>query len=126
MIVYRYVFVVIMTVMMFVCIFVTVKPTFLRPKPKAVLFIGFGAFCFAPTITLYFIDDSQYGLKPGLSPFSWSTMFYLIGLTFYVTKFPERVSKTGRFDKLFASHQIHHLCVLAGVTIAFAESFEVY
>jgi len=125
-IVYRYIFVVILTILTTICIFVTINATFLKPVPKAILFISFGVFCMIPTITLYIINDSEYGLKPGLAPFSWSTMFYLIGLTFYVTKFPERVSKTGRFDILFSSHQIHHICVLVGVTIAFAESFEVY
>ena len=125
-IVYRYVFVVILSVLTLVLMVVTMYPTFLKPIPKAILFSSFGLFCLVPAITLYVIDDHENGLKPGLDPFTWSTMFYAIGLTFFVTKFPERQSKTGRFDILFSSHQIHHICVLFGVTIAFLESFEVY
>ena len=78
--------------------------TFLKPTPKAILFISFGVFCAVPTITLYILDDSANGLKPGLAPFSWATLSYLVGMTFYMTRFPERLSKTGRFDILFSSH----------------------
>ena len=103
-IVYRYVFVVLLTVATLGCMVVTVKPTFLKPTPKAILFIGFGLFCVIPTVTLYILDDRENGLAPGLEPFTWSTLAYLVGLTFYMAKFPERVSKNGRFDILFSSH----------------------
>lgn len=125
-VVYRYVFISVLTVITLICMVVTMKPTFLRQTPKAILFISLGLFCLVPTITLYILNDTENGLKPGLAPFTWSTMFYLVGLTFYVTKFPERTSRKGRFDLLLSSHQIHHCCVLVGATIAFLESFEVY
>ena len=89
-IVYRYVFVVILSILTLVLMVVTMYPTFLKPIPKAILFSSFGLFCLVPAITLYVIDDHENGLKPGLDPFTWSTMFYFIGMTFFVTKFPER------------------------------------
>jgi len=125
-IVYRYVFIVILSVLTVGCMIITVKSTFLKPTPKAILFVSFGAFCLVPTIVLYILNDREYGMEPGLAPFSWSVMSYLVGMTFYITKFPERLSKNGRFDILFSSHNIHHLCVLVGVTISLFESFEVY
>lgn len=103
-IVYRYVFVILLTIATIGCMVVTLKPTFLKPTPKAILFLGFGVFCIIPTVTLYILNDSEYGLAPGLDPFTWSSLSYLVGLTFYMSKFPERVSKNGRFDILFSSH----------------------
>ena len=61
-IVYRYIFVSILTLLTIGCMVITVSPTFLKPTPKAVLFIGFGAFCFVPTLTLYILDDPENGL----------------------------------------------------------------
>jgi len=103
-VVYRYIFVVILTLITVACMVVTMYPAFLRVGPKAILFISFGFFCFVPTIVLYLLDDPDYGLHPGLAPFTWSSMSYLIGLTFFATKFPERLSTTGRFDLIFSSH----------------------
>ena len=100
-VIYRYIFIIILTILMVTCMIVTMFPTFLSPKPKAILFMSFGAFCLIPTIMLYILYDPAYGMHPGLDPFTWSSLFYLIGLTFYVTKFPECKSKTGRFDIYF-------------------------
>lgn len=84
--------------------FITIKERFLKPIPKVILFVIFGAFCLVPTITLYFVYEPEYALHPGLAPYSWSIMFYLIGMTFYVSKFPERCSKSGKFDIWLSSH----------------------
>lgn len=125
-VIYRYIFITILTVLTVACMVVTINSSFLRPAPKAILFVSFGTFTAVPTATLYALDDPVNGLSPGLDPFTWSALFYMVGLTFFVTKFPESLSKKGRFDMLFSSHQIHHICVLCGITIAFLESWEVY
>ena len=125
-IVWRYVFVSLLTIITVACMFVTMKPTFLKPAPKIILFAGFGMFNCIPTIALYSLDDPEYGLKPTLAPFTWSTLSYLIGMTFFALKFPERLSKSGRFDIFPQSHNIHHLCVLIGLTFSLIESFDVY
>jgi len=88
-VIYRYIFVVILTLLMISCMIVVMNPTFLAPRPKAYLFISFAAFCFVPTLTLYIINDPNNGLEPGLDPFTWSSLMYLIGLSFFVSKFPE-------------------------------------
>ena len=125
-IVWRYIFVIILTICTMLCMWVTMNPTFLKIGPKVALFSGFGIFCFVPTIVLYALDDKEYGLEPTMAPFTWSTLFYLIGMTFFAAKFPERMSKTGRFDMFPQSHNIHHICVLVGLAFSLIEGFEVY
>ena len=97
-IVWRYIFVTILTVCTIVCMVVTMNPTFLKPLPKMILFSCFGLFNFVPTIVLFALNDREYGLKPSMAPFTWSSLFYLTGMGFFAAKFPERFSKTGRFD----------------------------
>lgn len=118
-IVYRYIFISCLMVLTICCMVVTVKTTFLRPTPKAILFISFGLLCMIPTILLYFIYTPEMGLPPKTQPYSWPILFYLLGLLFFMSKVPERYSKTGQFDYFFSSHQIHHLCVIGGVLISF-------
>lgn len=103
-VVYRYIFVVISTILSIICMIVTLNPAFLKPTPKAILFTSFGFFCLIPTLVLYIIDDPEYGMDPGVAPLSWSILSYVIGMTFFLSRFPERFSKTGRFDILFNSH----------------------
>lgn len=126
MVVYRYVFVCLLTIITILCMVVTMNPTFLKPAPKIILFVSFGLFNFIPTIALYALNDREYGLKPSLAPFTWSTLSYLTGMTLFALKFPERMSKTGRFDIFPQSHNIHHICVLLGLTFSLVESFDVY
>jgi len=56
-IIYRYVFISILTLLTFGCMVITVSPTFLKPLPKMILFLGFGAFVAVPTAALYILDD---------------------------------------------------------------------
>ena len=106
--------------------FVTINEKFLKPTPKVILFLSFGLFCFLPTIVLYIIYQPGYALEPGAAPYTFPLASYLIGLTFYVSKFPERCSKSGKFDYLLSSHQIHHVFVVIGILFSFAECFDVY
>ena len=126
MIVYRYVFVSILTLCTIACMFVTMNPTFLKPLPKIILFSSFGLFNFVPTLVLYSLNDKEYGLKPSMAPFTWSSLTYLVGMCFFASKFPERFSKSGRYDIFPSSHNIHHLCVLVGLTFSLLEGFDVY
>jgi len=125
-IIYRYVFVIILSIVTVFCMIATVNSTFLKPKPKAILFVTFGVLQLVPTIVLFILNDRENGLTPGLAPLSWSVLPYLVGMTFFMTTFPERVSKTGRFDIFLSSHNIHHVCVLVGVSLSLLESLGVY
>jgi adiponectin receptor len=49
-------------------------------------------------------------------PYWLGVTAYLIGVLFFLTKFPERYFK-GWFDNFGASHQVHHFCVLLGGSI---------
>ena len=44
-VVYRYIFVVLLTVCTLGCMAVTLKPTFFKTTPKVILFVSFGFFC---------------------------------------------------------------------------------
>ena len=56
-------------------------------------------------------------------PFSYMLLAYVTGMVIYITKVPERYSKSGRFDILGSSHQIFHCLVLLGVGITFYDSY---
>lgn len=47
-------------------------------------------------------------------PLGYSILCYLLGVIFYSNQLPERFGP-GRFDFLGASHQIWHVCVVAGI-----------
>lgn len=126
MIVWRYVFTSLQVVFTIGCMVATVNQTFLRPGPKAILFMAFGAMNLVPTVVLFIIYNPDLALEPGIQPYSWGVLFYLLGLTFFLTRFPERYSKTGRYDKFGSSHQIHHCFVLLGLLVSFIESWAVY
>ena len=43
--------------------------------------------------------------------------FYLGGLTILMTKFPECLTSSGKFDYILSSHQIWHVCVFIAALI---------
>jgi len=86
------------------CMFITVKSSFDSPSKRALLFTAFGASVLVPKVGLELWKDEQYTLEPNLAPFGIAIGAYLIGMFFYVSKVPERFSKTGRFDYFGSSH----------------------
>ena len=122
-IVYRYIFVTIITMFTVACMFLTVKSAFMKPLNRALLFTAFGVSVLVPTVGLCWWKDPQYTLEPNLMPYSWTLITYLVGMIIYVTKVPERFSKSGRFDYFGSSHQIFHCLVLAGVAVTFYDSY---
>lgn len=49
-------------------------------------------------------------------PAGFSVLAYLIGLSFYANQFPE-CAAPGRWDNLFASHQLWHIAIVCAVWI---------
>lgn len=47
------------------------------------------------------------------------SLIYVFGVLFYALRIPERMSKTGRFDMWFSSHQIWHCFVLGAALVHF-------
>ena len=125
-IVWRYIFVSIITVMTGLCMYVTMSDKFLSPKPRVTLFVIFGLSTAIPTFGLAFWGDSQYTLDANLIEFSYALLAYIIGLGFYVSRVPECLSKTGRYDFFGHSHQIFHCFVLLGVALTIWDAFNTY
>lgn len=101
---WRYIFVSMITLLTLVCMVVTVKSHFMKPKNRAILFSAFGVSVLIPTVGLTFWHDPKYTLEPNLLPFSWTLISYLVGMIVYISKVPEKYSKTGRFDYFGSSH----------------------
>ena len=101
---WRYIFVSIITLFTIACMFLTVKSAFMKPGNRARLYVAFGISVLIPTLGLKFWQDPKYTLEPDLWPQFWVIITYIIGLTFYIKKVPERFSKTGRFDFIGSSH----------------------
>ena len=123
---WRYIFVSIITLFTITCMFLTVKSAFMKPKNRAMLYVTFGVSVLIPTVGLTLWQDPKYTLEPNLLPFSWALLAYIIGLTVYIKKVPEKFSKTGRYDFIGSSHQIFHGLVLLGIAITFYDSYNVY
>ena len=120
---WRYIFISIITLFTIACMVITVKSAFMRPKNRALLFTAFGVSVLIPTVGLNFWHDPKYTLQPDLVPFSWALPIYIIGMIIYISKAPEKCSKSGRFDILGSSHQIFHCLVLFGIAITFYDSY---
>jgi adiponectin receptor len=89
-----------------------------RPHQQKWRGIGFGlygAIILIPMvnrISVLLINDIYFLME--LRYFLGSAFLFLIGIAFYVMKFPERVWSDGRFDKISNSHTLFHLFTLAG------------
>ena len=95
---WRYVFMCIITLLTLACMVLTVKSAFMKPLPRALLYTSFGLAVLIPTVGLEFWQDPRYTLAPNLMPYSYSLAAYVLGLIIYISKVPERFSKTGQFD----------------------------
>ena len=65
-IVWRYIFVSIITVLTGICMFVTLKDSFVNPVARSALFTLFGISAMIPTYGLAIWGDSKYTLEPNL------------------------------------------------------------
>ena len=101
---WRYIFMTCITILTCACMVITVKSSFDSPGKRALLFTAFGASVLIPKVGLELWKDERYTLEPNLMPFALALIAYVIGMFFYVSKIPERFSKTGRFDFFGSSH----------------------
>lgn len=89
----------------------------MTPERRVCLFGMFFLSCLIPFILLYLIHDPLYTLDPSPGPYKEPFYVLLAGVIVYIGRYPERWSKTGRFDYLGASHQIFHVLVLIGIAL---------
>ncbi|ETV78429.1 hypothetical protein H257_07972 [Aphanomyces astaci] len=82
-------------------------------------FISFGCFGAVPVVHMAllrgFHDDQVQVI---LYPMLWEGLFYIGGAMIYMSRIPERFYP-GRFDVLFGSHQIWHVCVVMAALVHF-------
>ncbi|RHY30273.1 hypothetical protein DYB32_004449 [Aphanomyces invadans] len=82
-------------------------------------FISFGLFGAVPVVHMAFIDGFFHEqVQVILAPMLWEGLFYIGGAMIYMSRVPERLYP-GRFDTLFGSHQIWHVCVVAAALVHF-------
>mmetsp|Transcript_22890 Transcript_22890/g.28449 ORF Transcript_22890/g.28449 Transcript_22890/m.28449 type:complete len:201 (+) Transcript_22890:351-953(+) len=101
---WRYIFMTCISTLTIACMVITLKQSFDSPGKRAILFTAFGASVLVPKVGLELWKDPRYTLEPNLAPFGFALLAYVTGMFFYVSKVPERFSKTGRFDLFGSSH----------------------
>ncbi|KAF0689131.1 Aste57867_19403 [Aphanomyces stellatus] len=82
-------------------------------------FLAFGLFGAVPVLHIACVHgfhDPQVQLI--LGPMLWEGFYYIGGAMIYASRTPERFFP-GRFDVLFGSHQIWHVCVVAAALVHF-------
>jgi len=103
-IMWRYIFTSIISFMTIVCLFATMKPTFIKsPVLRLALFSTFGLCFGVPIVFLEVNYDPLYSLPPNLGPYTWGVGCYVFGAFLYITKIPERFFP-GKLDLIGASH----------------------
>jgi len=60
-----------------------------------------------------------------LSEYVYGGAYFVTGVVFFITNTPERF-KAKSFDIIGSSHQIFHVCVLAGVFVHFNAAMDLY
>ncbi|KAF9264603.1 HlyIII-domain-containing protein [Marasmius fiardii PR-910] len=97
--------------------FVVIDPEYAKPSHIALrtaIFLSLGLFAVIPIIHLLIIYGPSITLTGmGFKWFILSGFFYIGGALLYANRIPERFNP-GRYDYLFHSHQIFHICVVTG------------
>jgi adiponectin receptor len=90
MIVYRYIFISIITVCCAVCMFLTMQPKFASPHMRVLVFVCFLLSFIAPIVFLQVKYNPETCLPPNWNKLISVFSCYFIGTVFYITKIPER------------------------------------
>ena len=95
---------------------------------RAFMYVFLGLSAGFPFIYLKGAPESQAKyINPGFSATMWALggAAYIFGAVIYALRVPEKYfPKT--FDYVGQSHNIHHICVLAGCAIHFNESMKMF
>lgn len=101
---YRYIFVSIITVLTILSMWATGLKIFETPNRRVALLACYFVSCLFPFVYLHVLHDSAHSLNPEVGSFARPIYVHLSSLIFYVSRFPECCSKTGKFDYCGASH----------------------
>ena len=83
-IVWRYLFTSIITVLTIIAMWASVQQTLMTPGRRALLFLLFSASCLVPVILLYFWHDERYTLDPAFGNFFWPAGVLTLGVIAYI------------------------------------------
>lgn len=125
MIVYRYIFVTLITVCCVVCMYCTMKPKFGSPPMRVLVFFIFGVSFLVPLLFLQFNYDAAISMPPDWSKLLTVGAIYFVGALIYLTKIPERWLN-GKTDYIGSSHNIFHVLILVGLTLDMVDSWRLY
>ena len=106
----------------------------LHPKLQGLQWRAFRALAFTCTglsglaplghgILIYGLE--RMWIASGMPYYLLEGLIFLVGVTFYITKFPESVSP-GRFDILGSSHNFFHVLVVAATTVHLVGIWEAF
>jgi len=95
--------------------YIVLNPEYAKPThrgARTAVFIGLGLCAIVPTTHLFLTHGfNKLVAEMGVNWLLTSGALYIGGALLYANRFPERLLP-GRFDFLFASHQLFHICVV--------------
>ncbi|KAJ0395681.1 hypothetical protein P43SY_002474 [Pythium insidiosum] len=108
---------------------VTLLPAFSTPKflyLRTGIFLALGFFGVIPISHLvWHFGPFDPHVTVMIGPLLLMAALYTVGAIIYATRFPERFYP-GRFDVLFSSHQLWHICVVAAALVHFVNAMQHY
>ncbi|CAK5261885.1 unnamed protein product [Mycena citricolor] len=103
--------------------YVVLDPEYAKPTHRGArtgVFIGLGLSGIVPVVHCTLTSGvHRVFFQQGFSWIVVSAALYIAGALLYANRIPERLAP-GKFDYLFASHQIFHCCVVAAATAHYA------
>jgi adiponectin receptor len=123
----RWVFVSIITVFCWICMFMTLKPQIVQsPLLRTGLFILFGMSLLVPLLYAYINYDETVAMPPAFDHLAIVISIYFIGVCFFLSRVPERWLKPGSVDYCGSSHNIFHCIVMVGIAVDSYYSWNLY
>jgi len=94
---------------------------------RGIVFVVLGVSGILPLVYLGNLEAENkiYISDYSLYSYLYGGIFFVIGVVFFITNTPERF-KAKSFDIIGSSHQIFHVCVLAGVFIHFNAAMDLF
>uniref|UniRef100_A0A7S3CPH7 Uncharacterized protein n=1 Tax=Strombidium rassoulzadegani TaxID=1082188 RepID=A0A7S3CPH7_9SPIT len=92
---------------------------------RGYLFLVTGLSSIIPVLHIIFMIDADYLYHFHLTPWIIGGAFYVIGVFFYITQWPECRCKN-TFDIFGSSHQIFHVCIILAALTHYYGSVQVF
>ena len=122
----RWIFISIITLSCALCMFLTMKPKYSTPLARTSVFFCLAVSFLAPLIFGCIYFNPENSLPPDFGHLFLVAGIYAVGIFFYISKYPERLSKNGKFDYIGSSHNIWHVFILVALSLDITYCWQLY